>query len=354
MFKYLFAVILILITIIVFFVQSPSINQRRHIDVDRRNDNQFQHIDNNQRQHVDNNQHNDRTIRIVLPFNTGTRTRFQQLLFDHHLLIVNEFVDRIRQEIEIVQQPQTREEDQPIGEFIDQIKIQRNDTQNVHDSMVVKNAKSIIEKISENCDKNIPLDVIRTGIIQRYAVSPHIYSVLNVLDKFTNDQTNFGVSDTQVLSLVWSRAECTKNSKSTEVIRENLFIALSECEENGIVVCATGRILKVLSSLTLVDYDEETWNLTSYDQRRNEILNRTKNIISDCALLGEKLPHLKDIASTYKIDDELKGEVNSLSADNEDELVEVMKNAIISMIDSYEDLDETTRNKLKEENLAVF
>ena len=70
-----------------------------------------------------------------------------------------------------------------------------------------------------------------------------------------NDQLNHaaGITETELLKLVWNRLHHGDNYENREALRENLVDELSACVENGGTVCSTGRFTHILGTLNGVD-----------------------------------------------------------------------------------------------------
>lgn len=134
------------------------------------------------------------------------------------------------------------------------------DRQNVHDSTVTKTVSASVGRLRNQCDNTIDTassmsdirDMIRCADIsddKRATANLALESIER------NDQLNHaaGITETELLKLVWNRLHHRDNHENREALRENLVDELSACVENGGTVCSTGRFTHILGTLNGVD-----------------------------------------------------------------------------------------------------
>ncbi len=134
------------------------------------------------------------------------------------------------------------------------------DRQNVHDSTVTRTVAASVNRLrnqsGSSSDTGSSLSEIR-NLIKRADVSPDKRDTANqALDSIErNNQLNSatGITETELLQLVWERLHHQDNAENQKALRENLVDELSACVENGGAVCSTGRFTHILGTLNGVD-----------------------------------------------------------------------------------------------------
>lgn len=171
-----------------------------------------------------------------------------------------------------------------------------NDLQNTHDSQVLSTIKVSLDKlmkdkINNTNDKN--MDVCIHEINQYINKLPDsdkkkdaIKSLLEVKHN-TNPLSHVGMSERDILSLVWNRIHNNEkfNEDTIENLKHNMFEELASMQEHGQTVCATGRMTRLIDTLNGVDEDvvikptyainEEMMNKSSLI--RDRLLNEEKD-----------------------------------------------------------------------------
>ena len=151
------------------------------------------------------------------------------------------------------------------------------------------------------------------------------------------------ITDAICLQLVWNRAEHPENKKNKELIKQAIFDNLVDCWErdifgNDTIVCVTGRSTRVLSSLTLLDFDESNWSVKKFEEFKNDIFKKVKIIILDNAKEATYSNNidLQNAGKTYLAT--TAAELNSIDAPSEGAIIELntkIKQDISDMIDNY-------------------
>jgi hypothetical protein len=254
-----------------------------------------------------------------------------------------------------------------------------NDSQNVHDHTVLSGFKQILERLiydrhlnsgnksigDNNIDKSIgdksvqdllSLDEIKNEIKQkerRYSDNrPQVaMKALEVIDKMKNGEhvTAFEIdgnptTDGLCLQLVWDRANHPLNSKNKSLIKQSIFDNLVDSWEVELftnepkIVCVTGRATRMLSSLTLLDFDEQNWEVKKFEDFKNEIFNRVKQIIMEQAEIASLSSdqNMQNAGLVYlaKTAEEFKS-IPTPSYDATIDLNNTIKKEISNMIFSY-------------------
>lgn len=175
------------------------------------------------------------------------------------------------------------DEDLNINIILERLPVQqvRNDTQNVHDHAIQNIGKQIIDVLETNT--NLSTDYENNmgdfmGIVKNSNLSkqyPHIKKVCNSFGDA--EHSKYEKSEKDVFNLVWSKV---KNNKDMHV----MFVDnINSCVENENVVCSTGKIMRMLSTLDVID--KETPDLKPEWMIKDEIAQTISKTIKD---LNEK------------------------------------------------------------------
>ena len=123
--------------------------------------------------------------------------------------------------------------------------------------------------------------------------------------------------------------------ENNKELKKAFLGALEECYENGIMVCTTGRVNRLLGSLTLLDQDDEISKpAVTIDILRKEILEKSFIILQD--ELDKKGNEFKEI-------------YNSGSDDTSEFSMMVQQKIEIYVMNEYKDIacEGTLKNILK-------
>lgn len=130
----------------------------------------------------------------------------------------------------------------------------RNDHQNVHDSGVTAHITTAIQALNKAIPNPRPWTEISWQISQflenqsadAQAVFNHI-----LIAEMTHVVT--GKTEIQVLGLVWERIHDPINKDSLQSLEQSFIEELSDCLEDGQVLCGMGRISRMLQTLEKLD-----------------------------------------------------------------------------------------------------
>jgi len=250
---------------------------------------------------------------------------------------------------------------QAIDNYINITTRQTNDTQNVHDHTVLAGFKLILERLIndrnnlENCIELKTLDEIKDEINQKgrrlSSNRPNItLKVLSVIDKMKMGEqiTAFEINgtpttDAMCLQLVWDRANHPLNANNKELMKQSIFDNLLdswEIDAFGVenIVCVTGRATRMLGSLVMLDFDEKNWEVKKFEEFKNDIFNKVKNIIMEQAKLATESNNIdmQNAGKTYLAT--TSEEFKLISTPSNDTILELnnnIKHEISNMINSY-------------------
>lgn len=171
-----------------------------------------------------------------------------------------------------------------VSDKIEVIKEHKPDPQNVHDSTVLSSVNNILNiiKSDNKINYDMPLiDMIRNDFMDMDSTKmDKVEEVLNTISK-KSLVYHLNMTDYQVLYCVYCRIYHPQNADNRAALIECLFDALYSCYEYGNVVCVTGRITHIVSSLATLDFDERTWQINRSEEYKNEIRDLLGKIIAD-------------------------------------------------------------------------
>jgi hypothetical protein len=186
-----------------------------------------------------------------------------------------------------------------------------NDSENVHDTGVTAATRAIVRALeSDPHTKGGANEVTLENIANEFEVNSDLYSrdprtgrsrpeITNkyVLPLITDMRAGSrkrgvaaagGLDDIQVIRLVWSRSAHPANAGNKQALRQALYDALADSWkvgfDNGSMVCLQGRVTRMLGSLALLDFDRDTWNISTQEETKNEIFESSKGVIKRVAL----------------------------------------------------------------------
>lgn len=137
----------------------------------------------------------------------------------------------------------------------------RNDTHNAHDSGVTKTVKASIDRLRRMVsqpviDNTSALRDVRRLIIDVRVPKDKKERAICALDEIERKNQligSAGITEVELMGLVWNRIHHEDNKDRTRVLHENLLDELSDAIEHGKPVCAQGRFNRVLDTLNGVD-----------------------------------------------------------------------------------------------------
>ena len=199
-----------------------------------------------------------------------------------------------------------------------------NDNQNVHDSGVQNTLKSLIHQVHEKDNEIVlPLEITNvaddiTDYIIKGDFSDEIKSKALVachrsMQSHASHPTLSHLSEKDILTMVWRRSYHVSNStKNAEDIKDmvvhNLADTISTIDPKNAMnieqVCVTGRIGRIMDSLTLTDADSIHWKRPlSVEAMRNDVLEFTHKTLTDHIAQCETddlNPLMQKVAQSYK------------------------------------------------------
>lgn len=124
----------------------------------------------------------------------------------------------------------------------------RSDSQNVHDSSVVKSVKSALDHLPPS---PISMETTLVEVRKAFASDDDALKGLDLMEKNTHPVTALKMTEVDVLRKIWGRIQ----SEQDETKRNNMIIMLKqrvhECGKDA--SCASGRVARVVDSLSTFD-----------------------------------------------------------------------------------------------------
>lgn len=161
-----------------------------------------------------------------------------------------------------------------------------NDTENVHDSNVQQtlvdkyNRMKLLNK-ADHMDSL--LDVLYARDIPETDKDKIVHVVRNILIN-PSFITNLNAYEYDVVAVVWNRIHDNSNLDNLDELRSSFFQALRDCYDDSRdrLYCITGRVSRILDSLTLLDTDPVISEATKTQNiLRKEIMNKTYVLLQE-------------------------------------------------------------------------
>lgn len=190
-----------------------------------------------------------------------------------------------------------------------------NDSQNVHDHVLQSTAKEIIQKLdtqkNSNSETETNTDFMsdKNDFIKTTGTTDE--NVIMTLDSLGEAiHSRYDKSEQDVFSMIWNRIK--DNADMTKILEDNLSSAI----EDGLVVCSTGKIMRMLSTLDVLD--EQTPDLKPTWAIRNELAQIVSSEIKNTLQTFDKLhndayhsiePSEEQEQMVFKVNEKIKSNV---------------------------------------------
>tara|TARA_B110000908_G_scaffold12629_1_gene14713 strand:+ start:6150 stop:7211 length:1062 start_codon:yes stop_codon:yes gene_type:complete len=171
----------------------------------------------------------------------------------------------------------------------DRLKIEvKSSSQNVHDHNVNDNLSNRYRKLKSNIppdSDDLYAEMLR--FIDKHDHKGKITDGFKIgmgISRFNNDKEDM------IWSTVWRRIHSPENAENIDSLKNSLRDAIKDCTENGHLVCTTGRVTRVLDSLTLLDKNDEISKpIRTDDIERKEVYDQAHTILHrELDKMGEK------------------------------------------------------------------
>lgn len=155
--------------------------------------------------------------------------------------------------------------------------VAKNDTQNVHDSMVVRTTKTSLDKLANNSSGNIPQSLEELRQELRRQNNPHALDAFEKMVSINDYISPFSKSEQEVLHLVWQRINNPVNSDLKKDMTDILVTQLQDCKTQ---ICPMGRCSRILQTLEATD-KEDIVKIKPQWAINREIQNTTSKIYQE-------------------------------------------------------------------------
>jgi len=256
---------------------------------------------------------------ILERFDSSVEKMKEGELFPYNKYFNNAWIETLREENENNVAPKNRRsilESIPKQEII-------NDSQNVHDHGLQNSAKRIIHHL-ETAQNSDPVPSTEHTFETDVAEFKKLTGVMNDDIEMTIDSlgttihSKYDKSEQEVFSMIWNRVKT--NPDMVTIFTDNLSSAV----EDGIVVCSTGKIMRMLSTLDVVD--EEIPDLKPTWAIRNELAQMVSSEIQN-TLQTFDIAHRNAFNSSNPTEDQQQMVVNVTD--------KIKENVIERAIESY-------------------
>jgi hypothetical protein len=162
------------------------------------------------------------------------------------------------------------------------------DNQNVHDSKLASDVKNSYYKIaSYNSGANQKsYENVIDYFVNNSSRTKQINSILDVLTTIKPSNTisklnpSNPVSERKVIADIWTRINAPENKQNQRSLIDSFASSIADCHENGSIVCATGRVSRMVQSLAHLDFDPEVGQVKTKQAVRNEIFASVGNFVT--------------------------------------------------------------------------
>lgn len=124
----------------------------------------------------------------------------------------------------------------------------RSDSQNVHDSSVVKTVKLALDRMGPSA---LSLETTLVDVRRALADDEDALRGLDLMEKNTVPLTAIKMTEVEILRKVWGRIQAEADPTSRENMQDMLKLRLKESGQEA--SCASGRVARVVDSLSTFD-----------------------------------------------------------------------------------------------------
>lgn len=137
--------------------------------------------------------------------------------------------------------------------------IANNDMHNTHNSQVVATVANSVRRLKENTDINTDAGTSINQIRQWLGTKPRTdktadaQSSLDSIERNIIPVSSVDMKEVDVLNLVWNRINSKKHAETKDDIMDIFYGQLADMQEHGKSVCATGRLERLVDTLSTFD-----------------------------------------------------------------------------------------------------
>ena len=226
-----------------------------------------------------------------------------------------------------------------------------DDPENAHDSGVNGCLRGIMSRLrAEQEGTTLPsLDDIERDIRANWMTyvegdQKTLEDVLAVVTRARNGEKSVAIdaTDEEVLRRIWARADDPRNAENTAKMRQASVDNLKDAWKTGVVgrhiVCVNGRTSRQIGSLSTLDHDTRNWDVTTLEQFKNDVFEKTKALIEDEAQRAAEStdPVMAKVGRSYLVKTQEEtaalGEIDPVAGEK---FSEILRAKIDPMVDDY-------------------
>jgi hypothetical protein len=177
-----------------------------------------------------------------------------------------------------------------VNKYFDTATVYTSNGQNVHDSKVNGDLRSILRSIkstSGNIDPKKSISNARRYIYNDYQHEADnaeiVKNAITSLDRAAQAEhiSTFNETEDRIFAYVWERSNHPRNGENSDLMKEAIINALADGVENGKQVCINGRCARLLGSMTTLDFDRNVADgVMTYEAYRNQIFQEAGDVFN--------------------------------------------------------------------------
>ena len=179
----------------------------------------------------------------------------------------------------------------------------RNDSQNAHDSGVQRGMKNTINKLRDlnkynqyaktpdKTHQEIKEYLQKADNLTKQTKSKALITLDKMMKTGNAQMSETGTNEREIMSMVWNRIHSNANKKNISNLKETLALQLADATANGMPVCPSGRVTRVLSSLDKIDADPSLGELKpkwAIKEELNSLAARVREQVLETATLQQR------------------------------------------------------------------
>lgn len=192
-----------------------------------------------------------------------------------------------------------------------QQELKKNDTQNVHDHVVSNTVKKSIENLVNKTeilfDKAQSLIDIRK-FLKTKQNNELVQDILDHIEISTVTYRDTNILESDLLHLVWNRIHNKCNEERLDMLKDNLYSRLLECNEEDDKVCASGIFSRLIDTLNYCDAENIVEIKPKYALNK-ELMTKAAKISKDFKEIQKD--DLKEILDKSKLNEEEEKKVKN-------------------------------------------
>ena len=161
--------------------------------------------------------------------------------------------------------------------YMENSKTNTSDPQNVHDRSVSIQTKNIYKKIKQDEYKYLMHDSWDDILfaVRGHPSADRIYHVLSEIKKHQISIIPLDEREDDIIITIWNRHNHPENKKKQIELKSAFIDALLDCYKpnSDQLECATGRIVRFIGGLAIIDFDPSMGEIQTREMHKNEIYN---------------------------------------------------------------------------------